>query len=97
MTIIPKSIRVKIDFRRIGLMPVNHTEPVGQARVSEHYLVSASGTHSTSAAGPFLTIDGSARVTGDSDLTVAALLALGTISYQKVYERKEFLVCGGWI
>ena len=35
------------------------------------------------------------RVTGDSDLTVAALLALGTISYQKVYERKEFLVAGG--
>jgi hypothetical protein len=37
----------------------------------------------------------SGRATGDSDLTVAALLALGTISYQEVYERKEFLVAGG--
>jgi len=35
------------------------------------------------------------RLTGDSDLTVAALLAPGTISYQEVYERKEFLVAGG--
>ena len=34
-------------------------------------------------------------MTGDSDLTVAALLAPGTISYREVYERKEFLVAGG--
>ena len=33
----------------------------------------------------------SGRATGDSDLIVAALLALGTISYQKVYERNFWL------
>jgi hypothetical protein len=32
-------------------------------------------------------------LTDDSDLTVAALLALGTISDEKVYERKK--VAGG--
>jgi hypothetical protein len=39
-----------------------------QASVSEHYLVSASGTHNASAAGPFLTIDGSARVTSKPEV-----------------------------